>query len=95
MANMQQPEIIAAAERIGRYRWAICGLLFAATAINYVDRQMIGLLKPTISHELGWSEETYADVIFWFQAATVPGSYSAMTPDGGIPTMTTVPFLVM
>ncbi|NIJ35116.1 MFS transporter [Sphingomonas oligoaromativorans] len=73
MANMQQPEIIAAAERIGRYRWAICGLLFAATAINYVDRQMIGLLKPTISHELGWSEETYADVIFWFQAAYAIG----------------------
>ena len=59
--------------RIGRYRWVICGLLFAATAINYVDRQMIGVLKPTISAELGWNETTYADVIFWFQAAYAIG----------------------
>ncbi|MEO7466222.1 MAG: MFS transporter [Sphingobium limneticum] len=62
--------------RIGRYRWLICGLLFAATAINYVDRQMIGVLKPTISAELGWTEATYADVIFWFQAAYAIGYLS-------------------
>ena len=62
--------------RIGRYRWLICGLLFAATAINYVDRQMIGVLKPTISAELGWTETTYADVIFWFQAAYAIGYLS-------------------
>ncbi|WCM26353.1 MFS transporter [Sphingomonas sp. QA11] len=62
--------------RIGRYRWLICGLLFAATAINYVDRQMIGVLKPTISAELGWTETTYADIIFWFQAAYAIGYLS-------------------
>ena len=61
---------------IGRYRWAICGLLFAATAINYVDRQMIGLLKPTISRDLGWDETAYADVVFWFQAAYAIGYVS-------------------
>ncbi|WP_244655562.1 MFS transporter [Sphingomonas sp. CFBP 13603] len=61
---------------IGRYRWLICSLLFAATAINYVDRQMIGVLKPTISAELGWNETTYADVIFWFQAAYAIGYLS-------------------
>jgi hypothetical protein len=56
------PEIAdAAASRVGRYRWVICGLLFAATAINYVDRQMIGVLKPTISADLGWSETDFAD----------------------------------
>ncbi|MDO6413354.1 MFS transporter [Sphingomonas sp. BIUV-7] len=69
MATEAAPEVIAAAERVGKYRWVICGLLFAATAINYVDRQMIGLLKPTISAELGWNETTYADIVFWFQAA--------------------------
>ena len=59
--------------RIGRYRWAICALLFAATAINYVDRQIIGVLKPTLQLEFGWSESAFADVIFWFTAAYALG----------------------
>ena len=58
---------------IGRYRWLICGLLFAATAINYVDRQIIGVLKPTLQLEFGWTEGAFADVIFWFQAAYALG----------------------
>ena len=41
---------------VGRYRWWICALLFAASAINYIDRQVLGLLKPTLQQELGWSE---------------------------------------
>ncbi|MCV5950037.1 MFS transporter, partial [Escherichia coli] len=65
-----------AAGRVGRYRWVICGLLFAATAINYVDRQMIGVLKPTIEKELGWSETTYADIVVWFQLAYAIGYLS-------------------
>ncbi len=76
MATTDTPEVAAAAGRVGRYRWGICALLFAATAINYVDRQMIGVLKPTISADLGWSETTYADVIFWFQAAYAIGYLS-------------------
>ena len=72
----QQSGIGAAAARIGRYRWVICGLLFAATAINYVDRQMIGVLKPTISAELGWNDATYSYVIIWFQAAYALGYVS-------------------
>ena len=60
----------------GRYRWAICALLFAATAINYVDRQMIGVLKPTLQKDLGWSETAYADIVFWFQAAYAIGYLS-------------------
>lgn len=59
----------APSARIGRYRWVICGLLFLATVINYVDRQMLGVLKPTLSTEFGWSETDYADIVFWFQAA--------------------------
>jgi ACS family hexuronate transporter-like MFS transporter len=55
--------------RIGRYRWVICALLFLATVINYVDRQMLGVLKPVLSEDLGWSETDYANIVFWFQAA--------------------------
>lgn len=53
----------------GKYRWLIMWLLFAAMVINYVDRQMIGVLKPTLSEEFGWSETDYADIVFWFQAS--------------------------
>jgi len=58
---------------LGRYRWLICALLFAATSINYVDRQIIGVLKPTLQQEFGWSEIAFGDVIFWFQAAYAIG----------------------
>ena len=57
----------------GRYRWVICAMLFAATSINYVDRQIIGVLKPTLQLEFGWSEASYGDVVFWFQAAYAVG----------------------
>ncbi|RZJ01338.1 MAG: MFS transporter [Brevundimonas sp.] len=53
----------------GRRRWIVMWLLFAAMVINYVDRQMIGVLKPTLSTEFGWSETDYADIVFWFQAS--------------------------
>ena len=59
--------------RVGRYRWMICALLFAATAINYIDRQTIGVLKPTLQAELKWSETSYADIVFWFQCAYAIG----------------------
>ncbi len=63
----------AAAARVGRYRWVVCALLFGATAINYIDRQMIAVLKPTLSAELGWSETDYANIVFWFQTAYAIG----------------------
>ena len=58
---------------VGRFRWAICALLFLATTINYVDRQVIALLKPTLQHDLGWSEIDYADIVFAFQLAYAIG----------------------
>jgi ACS family hexuronate transporter-like MFS transporter len=58
-----------AAGSIGRFRWVICALLFFAATINYVDRQVIGILKPTLQQEFGWSEIDYADIIFAFQLA--------------------------
>jgi MFS transporter, ACS family, hexuronate transporter len=63
-------------ERVGRYRWIVVALLFAATAINYVDRQMIGVLKPMLSDEFGWSEGDYATIVFWFQFAYAVGYIS-------------------
>lgn len=65
-----------ASARSGRYRWVIVGLLFAATAINYVDRQMIGVLKPTLSAELHWTESDFAQIVFWFQVAYAIGYIS-------------------
>jgi MFS transporter, ACS family, hexuronate transporter len=62
-----------ASVKVGRVRWVIVALLFAATAINYVDRQMIGLLKPTLQDEFGWHETTYADIVFYFQLAYAVG----------------------
>ena len=59
--------------RISHYRWVICALIFAATVINYIDRQMIGVLKPTLQQEFGWTEVTYGDIVFWFQAAYAVG----------------------
>ncbi|WP_206244927.1 MFS transporter [Novosphingobium terrae] len=61
------------ATRSTAYRWKICALLFAATAINYIDRQMIGVLKPVLQHDLGWDERQYADIVFWFQTAYAIG----------------------
>ena len=65
--------VTGAATRARGYRWVICGLLFAATAINYIDRQMIGVLKPMLQADLEWSESQYADIVFWFQAAYAVG----------------------
>jgi len=51
--------------RIG-YRWTVCALLFVVTTINYVDRQVLGILAPTLQRELHWSEAAYGDVVSWF-----------------------------
>ena len=59
--------------RIGKYRWVIVALLFIAIGINYIDRQMIGILKPTLAAELQWSETDYANIVFWFQCAYAIG----------------------
>ena len=62
--------------RVGRFRWVIVALLFAATAINYIDRQMIGVLKPTLEAEFAWSESDFAAIVFWFQLAYAIGYIS-------------------
>ncbi|MGV3530586.1 MAG: MFS transporter [Flavisolibacter sp.] len=52
--------------KIGNYRWLICGLLFFATTINYIDRQVIGLLKPVLEKEFHWSEVDYGYIVMAF-----------------------------
>src|ERR1035437_6675404 len=54
-------------EKIGKYRWTICGLLFFATTVNYLDRQVLSLLAPTLSKEFGWTNTDYANITAVFQ----------------------------
>ncbi|MFL5486479.1 MAG: MFS transporter [Gemmatimonadaceae bacterium] len=56
-------------ERASSYRWTICALLFVATTINYVDRQVLGILAPTLQRDLHWSETDYGDIVSWFSFA--------------------------
>lgn len=55
--------------KLPNLRWIICGLLLFASTINYVDRQTIAVLKPTLQHSLHWSESDYGWIIFSFQFA--------------------------
>jgi MFS transporter, ACS family, hexuronate transporter len=59
-------------------RWYICGLLFFATTVNYIDRQVLGLLKPVLEKDLGWRESDYGWIVFAFQFA-----YALMMPFAG------------
>jgi ACS family hexuronate transporter-like MFS transporter len=52
---------------IGKYRWTICALLFFATTINYLDRQVLSLLKPTLEKQFDWSNSDYANIASVFQ----------------------------
>jgi ACS family hexuronate transporter-like MFS transporter len=61
------------APKTGYYRWYVCGLLFFATTVNYVDRQVLGILKGTLQGEFGWSEIDYSNIVFAFQLAYAIG----------------------
>lgn len=56
-------------KNIGNYRWTICALLFFATTINYLDRQVLSLLHPTLEEEFGWTKTDYANITATFQFA--------------------------
>jgi len=58
---------------IGTYRWRICALLFFATTINYIDRQVLGILAPQLQNDLRWSDSEYGLIITSFQAAYAIG----------------------
>jgi ACS family hexuronate transporter-like MFS transporter len=54
-------------QSIGKYRWTICGLLFFATTVNYLDRQVLSLLAPSLSEEFNWTNSDYANITAVFQ----------------------------
>ena len=60
-------------EKIGNYRWTICALVFFATTINYLDRNVLGLLKTTLEREMSWTESDYSHVVMAFQLAYALG----------------------
>jgi ACS family hexuronate transporter-like MFS transporter len=60
-------------EKIGRYRWTICALVFFATTINYLDRQVISLLKPYLEDAFHWTEKDYSYIVMAFQFAYAIG----------------------
>jgi MFS transporter, ACS family, hexuronate transporter len=53
--------------KIGKYRWTVCALIFFATTINYLDRQVIGILKPLLESDLNIGEVAYANIVTIFQ----------------------------
>jgi ACS family hexuronate transporter-like MFS transporter len=59
--------------RVGNYRWAVCALLFLATTVNYIDRQILSLLKPILDEQLHWTNEQFGQVNAAFQGAYAVG----------------------
>ncbi|MGE0453395.1 MAG: MFS transporter [Vicinamibacteria bacterium] len=60
-------------EKRGHVRWVVCALLFFATTINYIDRQVLGILAPELQRSIGWSEVEYGYIVTAFQAAYALG----------------------
>jgi len=79
---MATSSVTAATERRSIFgtnlRWSVCGLLFFATTVNYVDRQVIGILKPVLQSDLHFTETDYSNIVFTFQLA-----YMLMMPIAG------------
>ena len=59
--------------KVGHFRWFICTLLLLGVTKNYMDRQVLGVLKTTLQGEFGWSEIDYGNLVFAFQAAYAVG----------------------
>ncbi len=60
-------------EKIGKYRWTICSLVFFATTVNYLDRQVISLLKSSLEKEFSWTETDYGNIVIAFQLSYALG----------------------
>lgn len=61
----------------GNYRWGVCALLFFATTINYLDRQVVALLKPMLSQQFEWTEITYSRIVLAFSITYAVGIFFA------------------
>jgi ACS family hexuronate transporter-like MFS transporter len=64
-----EPEQLRMETQKTSYRWRVVALLFCATTINYLDRQVLGLLKPTLEADFGWTESDFSHIVMAFQAA--------------------------
>jgi ACS family hexuronate transporter-like MFS transporter len=75
LASEQAGELTraAASTRVGYFRWVICALLLFGVTKNYMDRQVLGVLKTTLQHDFGWNEIQYGNLVFYFQAAYAAG----------------------
>jgi len=71
---MNKPVVTSSAQpRVGYYRWVICALLFFATAINYIDRQVFSILAPELQSVIGWNEIEYGYIVLSFHVAYAIG----------------------
>jgi ACS family hexuronate transporter-like MFS transporter len=71
------PGTLSTGARLGRVRWTVCAMLFVATSINYMDRQVIAILKPTLEHSIGLTEVSYGYIVDAFQIAYAIGLLAA------------------
>ena len=70
---LTSPETFNLNEKVGKYRWTICALIFFATTINYLDRAVISLLKPELEIKFNWTETDYSHIVMIFQLAYAVG----------------------
>jgi len=73
MDSPRDPKITALHESIGKFRWIICAVLLLGVTKNYMDRQVIAVLKGTLQHDLHWNEIDYGNLVFTFQLAYAAG----------------------
>jgi len=73
MQTQSPPTIETFHQGFRGFRWTVCALLFVATTINYMDRQVLGILAPTLEKALGWNEIDYSHIVMAFQAAYALG----------------------
>ncbi len=73
MSDVPAVDAAGPGARLGRVRWRVCALLLAATTINYVDRQVLGVLAPFLQAQIGWNEIQYGYIVTAFQAAYALG----------------------
>src|ERR1035438_9978924 len=77
MLSDQSVDEPRAGAAVGRVRWTICAMLFVATSINYMDRQVISILKPTLMHSIGMTEVGYGHITAAFMLAYAVGLLAA------------------
>lgn len=73
LQNFSRSQLQRAGMLAGGFRWVICALLFLGVTKNYMDRQVLGVLKGPLQHQFGWSEIDYGNLVFAFQAAYAVG----------------------